>query len=293
MTRASVIIAILLAAGSQPLVEDPPVARPPRAGAVTGCITPPEQIAGLAAVSRVTGKMYRPADFDAATGRFIFGDLPGDARYDIIIETTDGRRIEGIDLDFVDARLLRLAELRREALGLPAPPARTFTRADADAILHVVADSQDFADTRRVLYVSGDGPRATALVELIRAREFHASGRGELIWRVELWYFQYAAGGWQKVANQERVLRRERLSADRWATVDVTYYPALSFYIAPDGSSDPVEFTIPPAVDPSRGRPAGSEVELRTAPHVLGIEGQSTSAPCDGDSAGAKEAEDD
>ncbi|MGA2266037.1 MAG: hypothetical protein ABSH10_06350 [Phycisphaerae bacterium] len=268
-------IATVLAA-SAPLKEDAPVAGPPKAGAISGRLAPAETIKDLRAVSRVTGKEFLPARFDKTTGRFTFEGLPGDARYDLVVGLADGRQIEGIDLDFVEQRLLNLAEQRRKDLGLPPEPPHAFSTADAEEILKFVADLQDFMDIRRVLYVAGRGPRATVLVELMRAREFHASKRGEVIWRVELWYFQYYSGGWQCLANQERVLRRERLPADQWQKIDVEYYPELSVYISPEGASSPVEFTIPPKIDPSRGRPADSDVELKTAPHILGLD---SSAP--------------
>jgi hypothetical protein len=264
-------IATVLAA-SAPLKEDAPVAGPPKTGAISGRLSPAETIKDLRAVSRVTGKEYTPARFDKATGRFAFEALPDDARYDLVVGLADGRRIEGIDLDFIEQRLLNLAEQRRKDLGLPPEPPHTFSAADAQEILKFVADLKDFMDIRRVLYVAGQGRRATMLVELIRARDFHASKAGEVIWRVELWYFQYYSGGWQRLANQERVLRRERLPADQWRKIDVGYYPELGVYLSPQGDSRPVEFTIPEKIDPSRGRPADSDVELKTDPHILGLD---------------------
>jgi hypothetical protein len=274
---------MLIAAASGPLTEDAPLVGRPKVGDVTGALAPAGLIRELTAVSRVTRQTYPPDAFDPATGRFTFRNLPGDARYDLAVTLTDGRRIEGIDLDFVDQRLLRLAERRRIELGLPPQPRRDFTAADAQAIVTFVADLKDFMDTHRVLYVAGQGPRATALVELIRTQAFHAARPGEILWRMELWYFQFASGAWQRVADQERVLRRERLPLEEWRKIDVTYYPTLSVYVDPDGSSQPVEFTLPSRSDPSRGRSAGSEVALKTAPHLLGITGttQPATPPAD------------
>jgi len=272
MVRAAVSLAVVLLLGAAPLSEDPPVITPAKPGGITGTIAPAGQIASIAAVSRITGKTYERAEFDAAAGTFNFTDLPGDASYDIVIILKDGRQIEGIDLDFVDARLLRLAELRRAQLGLPAEPPRPFTRADANGIIKLVADMEDFCDLRRVLYIAGHGRRATALVELMRARDFYDRGDDEVIWRVELWYFQFSGGAWQRLANQERILRRERLPAEQWRRIDVEYYPDLSVYVSPDGISHPVTFTIPAAPDPSRGRPAGSEPQIKTTPIVLGLD---------------------
>ena len=125
-------------------------------------------------------------------------------------------------------------------------------------------------DTNRLLYLHGDGETATALVELMRTKDFHA-GTGQLIWRVELWYFRKAGGGWERIPNVERVLRRKRCSPDDLKAVSVAYYPELSVYVDRQGKSDPVAFTLPAKEDPSRGRPAGSETKLKTKPHVLGV----------------------
>jgi hypothetical protein len=265
-----VVAGVCLAAAE--VAEDAPPAGAPKTGEVAGTIAPAAKVAAVSAVSRVTGEVYPPADWDKPTGRFVFRRLGGDARYDIRIRTTDGRDIEGIDLDFVEGRLLRLAELRRRELGLPGEPNEPFTKSDADAILRYVDEMADFMNIRRVLYVAGQGGRATMLVELMRTEAFHAQAAEEVIWRVEMWYFERSAGGWERVANQERVLRRERLSLAAWREIDVAYYPELSAYISPEGKSQEIKFDIPDKPDPSRGRPARSEVNFRTTPHVLGLD---------------------
>ncbi|HUS47338.1 MAG TPA: hypothetical protein VM098_04425 [Phycisphaerae bacterium] len=252
------------------LTEDKPPVAAPRSGSVSGTLTPAGKVARLSAVSRVTGKSYLPAAFDKKTGRFTFDKLPGDATYDICIDTSDGRRIEGIDLDFVDARLLRLAGLRRKQLGVPEQRGGEFSQADAEELLKFVRDMEDFMEIRRVLYVQGHGRRATMLVELMRTREFYSS-KGEVIWRVELWYFENQFGGWQRLSDQQRVLRRERISPDEWRKIDVTYYPQLGAYVAPDGACKAVEFQVPQRSDAACGRPANTEPRLATAPHILGL----------------------
>ncbi len=79
----SLVSVILLAgcvlAAAEDIREDPPVATQPTTGDVTGAITPPEKVQRLTAVSRATGKRYRPARFDRTTGKFVFRNLPGDA----------------------------------------------------------------------------------------------------------------------------------------------------------------------------------------------------------------------
>ncbi len=257
-----------------PLQPDPPLVQRPEPGKVTGTLEPAGQVVKIRAVSRVTGKEHAPAVFDKRTGRFVFASLPGAAAYDICIETRDGRRIEGIDLRFVDQRLLELAETRRKQLRMPPPPRHTFTREDAEAVAAFVTRQEDFMDWGRALYVRGHGRHATALVELMRTRAFHA-GAGQVIWRVELWYFEYQGGGWERLNNQERVLRRERTTPEAWKRIHVEYTPDLSVRVDRAGASVPVRFRIPETPDPNTSRPAGTKPKLPARPELLGIQEQS------------------
>ena len=264
--------AVALGAGAAKLTEDKPPLPPPRSGDVTGRIEPADRLRQLHAVSRVTGKTFRPDNLDPRTGSFAFRNLPGDATYDICMTTADGRTMEGIDLDFVDARLVRLAAERRKQLDMPPERQHAFSSEDVRELLAHVRDLKDFMEIRRALYIRGHGRRATMLVELMRAREFFDRKGDELIWRVELWYFENQFGGWERLANQERVLRRRRIPEPQWRKIHVEYYPQLSAYVKPDGSSEPVEFRIPDKPDPSRGRVAGSEIEIQTVPHISGLD---------------------
>jgi len=253
------------------LKEDPPPVAPPTSGDVTGTITPAGKVAKIQAVSRLTLKTYRPASFDKAAGRFRFADLPGDADYDVRVTTTDGRTIEGIDLSWIEARMIRLAALRRRQLSMPPERQETFGLDDARAILKWVDNWKDFMEIKRVLYVNGMGKRATVLVELMRTREFHAAG-GALVWRVELWYMQNEFGGWDRLANSERILHRERISPDQWRKIDLQYFPGLSAHVGPDGTSKPLHFKLPEKGDLSRGRLANTAAQCKTAPHIYGLD---------------------
>jgi hypothetical protein len=269
---ACVLAALAASAAGPKLVEDPPLLRAPKDGNISGVIRPAAQVAKLQAVSRVTKQTYAPTELDKASGKFLFTLLPGDATYDLCVTTADGRTIEGIDLEMADARLARLAEVRRKDLLLPPPPAHPFTAEDANAILQYVAKTEDFMDIRRMLYLRGHGTRAAALVELLRTKEYYAAKPGELIWRVELWYFQFNHGDWERIPDTERVLRRERTPHDKWAQIDLQYDPALSVFIDPNGTSPAVDFSIPDKADPSRGRPKNTKPELDTPPHVTGLD---------------------
>ena len=67
-----------------------------------------------------------------------------------------------------------------------------------------------FYDKVRPLKIAADHQHATVLVELIRTRDFHSDTGGEVIYRVELWYFENLFGGWAKDANTEKVIARVR-----------------------------------------------------------------------------------
>lgn len=269
----TVLGAIIAATGGLTAVElreDPPVARPPKAGDITGTMTPAEKVDTLRAVSRATGKSYLPNEFDRKTGRFAFKGLSGDARYDLCALTKDGRDYQGIDLDFVDARMLRLAALRRKQLGLPPERSHTFNADDVKWLVKFVKDQRTFTHIHRPIYIKGHGRRATVLLELIRTRPFVKS-QGKMVWRMELWYFDYQFGGWEKVANQERVLERKRILPAQWRKIHIEYYPQLSAYVDEGGQGKPVAFRIPDKADPSRGRAAGTKPEIETRLHVLGL----------------------
>jgi len=267
-------------------VDDPPVIPKPMPGSVTGTISPVEKIRTLTAVSRQTGNFFTPTSYDPETGAFTFKDLPGAASYDICITTNDSREIQGIDLSFVDEYLLKLADLRRQQLKLPqlSHNEKPFGQGDVDVILKFVESWEDFMDQHRVLYISGNGARATVLVELMRTREFHGAKNkgdesGDIIWRIELWYFTRSGGGWELIPNVERVLQRTRGKPGEWKKIDVTYYPELTARLDEQGKSPEIKFTIPEKSDSTRGRPPNTKPNLKTKPHIIGVtQGKSESA---------------
>jgi hypothetical protein len=69
-----------------------------------------------------------------------------------------------------------------------------------------------FENKRKMLLISGNHERVTILAELIRDTAFYSDKGGEIIWRIELWYFKNQHGGWEKIAQANKVLRRERFT---------------------------------------------------------------------------------
>ncbi|MDY7009895.1 MAG: hypothetical protein SVV80_03995 [Planctomycetota bacterium] len=272
MFRAlTTILLFAVALSSVGIDEDPPVTSRPVSGDVAGLISPPAEVTEIYTVNRTTSRRYKPDRFDKNSGEFRFKNLPGDATYDISVVASDGRRIEGIDLSWHEARMLRLAAIRRKQLELPPEQKREFTVGDADALLKYVKDLKDFCDVRRALYIKASGLRATMLVEVMRTGEFHARRGDEIIWRMELWYFRYRYGGWERVSNVERVLERRRIPASEWKAITLVYYPGLSVYVNEKGGSMPVNFSIPRRLDGARGRLAETNPVQKTKPVIIGL----------------------
>lgn len=167
--------------------------------------------------------------------------------------------------------MLRMAAQRRKDLGLPPERAHKFSADDAKAITDWIAKLQDFMEIRRPLYIHGNGRRCTVLLELMRTREHYAGG-GQFVWRVELWYFQNEYGGWEKVPNQERVLRRQRIAPGEWSKISLEYYPELSGHIDEAGYCRPIEFALPEKADLSRGRLPNTQPEVKTTAHLSGLD---------------------
>ena len=183
-----------------------------QAGCLRGTIHAPNRITRIAAVDRQWADVLKtsalvpedPFIYDGSInekGEFRVDHLLPGRAYDLIVWTTDARgqvaRWEGACMDF-----------HRPIL--PSTPA---TAEDRKAIEALITDPPQFYDKIRPLRIAADHQHATVLVELIRTRDFHSErgGRGgEVIYRVELWYFENLFGGWAKDNNTEKVLVRVR-----------------------------------------------------------------------------------
>ena len=125
----------------------------------------------------------------------LFENLAADASYDVRLDLADGVAMQGVDLGWYDEEPAR-------------PDAGELTDDDRTAIKAII-NVPSFYNKSEILAVRGDHSRASVLVQLVRDKDFY-HGTGEVIWRVELWYFQEEYGGWEKVAQQNKILRRER-----------------------------------------------------------------------------------
>jgi hypothetical protein len=142
-----------------------------------------------------------------------FDQLQPSTYYDIQLNFSDGSILRGVDMAWYND-------------DDPAPGAGPLSDGDIqhlNDILHVPS----FYNKADILLVQGDHDRAVALVRLVRDKDFY-SGAGQVIWRIELWYFKYNHGGWEKIAQQNKVLRRERFKtvAEYHAATDKLHYSA-------------------------------------------------------------------
>ncbi len=124
--------------------------------------------------------------------------LPGE-RYDVSLQTPTGQQLRLLDVSWY-------ADLAPE----PADPMDDDDRA---AINEILSGIKAFTNKNTILQLAGDSQHAVAIVELIRDTDFHARSGDEIIWRIEVWYFENQAGGWAKVQQQNRVIERERFKS--------------------------------------------------------------------------------
>jgi len=145
----------------------------------------------------------------------LFPNLSTDATYDVRLDRAAKKVIQGVNLDWYDDE--------------PAKPDVGELTDDDRAAIKAIIDVPSFYNHSEILAIRGDHSRATVLVQLVRDKDFY-NGSGEVVWRVELWYFEEELGGWEKVAQQNRVLRRERFKthdAFEIAVGNLKWEPAL------------------------------------------------------------------
>jgi hypothetical protein len=163
-----------------------------------------------------------------------FLNLLPDTPYDVRLALKDGRVLQGVAMNW-------------PGLDAPDPEAAELTDEDRAEIQRLVADVPSFYDRSRILLLQGNRDRVVSLVELVRDRAFHDSRPGEVIWRVELWYFRFRHGGWERVSQQNRVLRRERFSREQFqqTTSQLRWLPELGGIVLTPGESRTIAVDLP------------------------------------------------
>jgi hypothetical protein len=84
-----------------------------------------------------------------------------------------------------------------------------------------------FETNNRPLWLHGTPDEARVLMELIRDTQFHSGAADEIIWRIEIWPFRWAAGGWDKPNKGVVVIDRVRTSRGNFEKMTRLFDPAL------------------------------------------------------------------
>ena len=126
-----------------------------------------------------------------------FADLRPGTAYDVRVTRADGTVLQGVDLGWYG----RVPD---------RPDAGPLTDDDRRDMAAVLSGVLSFFNHTDALLVRGTHNRAVMLVDLRRDSAFHSDAGHEVIWRPELWYFENHHGGWEKVQQTDRNLRRER-----------------------------------------------------------------------------------
>jgi hypothetical protein len=131
--------------------------------------------------------------FHQHTDHFSIPLVPTGHTYDLILLTRHGRW-EGVNM-------------RYERPILPGPPA---TPGDIRQIVNFIEKIPRFTNYNRPLWIAATHNFATVVVEQLRTDAFYSGGKGSVIFRVAVWYFQRYHAAWSKVSNMGKVMTRWR-----------------------------------------------------------------------------------
>lgn len=177
-------------------------------------VVPPAGVAVSSASATAEPQATAPG---AISGSAItFANLLPGTPYSVSIQLADGRTVQGVDLAWYDAEPLHHK---------PAP-----LNGDDFHEIQQIIDVPSFYNKSTIIAFAGNHDRVTLLVQLLRDSAFHSDKGGEVIWRMELWYFKNEFGGWMKVPQQNVVLRRERYASEdayQQATGKIIWQPVL------------------------------------------------------------------
>jgi len=164
----------------------------------------PEGAKVNSAVAVASGvKVESPGTIAGAT--ITFDKLLPETTYDVRLTMADGTTVQGVNLAWYDEEEAK-------------PDPGELNDEDRDEILKI-SSIDPFYNKHDILAVNGTHERAAVLVQLVRDKDFYA-GSGQVIWRVEIYYFKNQHGGWEKIGQQNKIIRRERFKThDAFASV--------------------------------------------------------------------------
>jgi hypothetical protein len=217
-------------------------------GSIVGTVEKPDTVRSITAVFRDDKPETFKATLDAKTGQFTFDKLPLDKPYDLIIDLINGSRLEGVNIrvkktDFVDAD----------------PP---LIKADEAKLKDIATKLSKFEDTHEFLAVGGNCQHAAVVLNKLRTKPFYESKEGEVIWRLEVWFFEREDPDDPWVKEQDTLFiihYRERLPKADYDKKSITLDPKLGGLRPTDKEAkiDLGKITLPD------GKPG---IKLRNAP---------------------------
>jgi hypothetical protein len=173
-----------------------------------------------------------------------FTDPKPGLAYEVQLTLKDGTVLQGVDMGWYS----RVPD---------KPNAEPITDDDKSQMTAVFTAGAQFFNVQQCTILKGNHNRAVMLVTEERMSKFHSDTGDEVIWRPELWYFENDHGGWEKVLQTDRVLRRERFTTEKdyHAVVDkLKWVPELGGLKATPKTPD-VAVTLPANAGVARSSP--------------------------------------
>ncbi|HSU66516.1 MAG TPA: hypothetical protein VLJ39_06575 [Tepidisphaeraceae bacterium] len=181
----------------------------------------------VVAASAAAPSLKLSAEGKTAPGVITFDNLLPDTAYDLSLRLSDGTVLQGVDLGWYNEE--------------PAKPGtEPVTDEDKKEIATIVNGLEPFMNHSEILELNASHDRAVALCQFVRDKGFVNDKGREIMWRAELWYFKYQAGGWEAVSQVNKVLRRKRFksrAALTEATGKLKWVPRLGGIRTNGGSS--------------------------------------------------------
>jgi hypothetical protein len=166
------------------------------------------------APARSLSQTIRSAEASPSKGKSpaITGRVDGPAAH---FKEVDPRVQYDVKLTLADGAVLQGVSMRWYSIEPEKTDAGELSDDDRQQITAVIKDIPAFYNKNDLLILRGSHDRAVALVQLVRDAKFHSDKGDEVIWHIELWYFENQHGGWEKVQQANRVVRRERFASQQ------------------------------------------------------------------------------
>ena len=224
-----------------------------QAAVIKGTIAPSDRVTKVEALLRGRATMASinikrlGGKLNPAEGAFAIGNL-GDGVYDLAVSLGDAI-IEGVDLSVpeddtqpsftmnsatrkLDTRNFDVMQLfdPNEEVSTEAKLEKTISKLRIEKLEEKIASLlkvRRFENKNRPLWLHGTQSQAKVLMELMRDTQFHSGGADEIIWRIEVWPFLWAAGGWDKPNKGVVVIDRVRTTRGSFEKMTRLFDPAL------------------------------------------------------------------